>query len=477
MPSRYISSLTIVEDFYGEQLTPALLSKIRQTPVDQLIELANRLNSYGDTLAEVLEIRGDFRPETRQAYARDRGISESYDLYLNNDVYAHDGVSMLGSTEHELIESGELKHLLVYTERLIVPDFVPGWSFALELEKSAGYPLDEARRGHDLAKYLHQIMPLADLVRSGDVLLVPGGHDFRIGDTLVDMASASSSDLFYTLDPYIAWNVVHKLGLVKPWEIAARGLQEEVSEGHLYEAVEYCLSTLSSYGDPHSMQLEQFGRKVIAKLWPGLSDEEVRQMVAFSFVTREAATIPISSNPTVLQHIERSGAILLENELPRGLTGPRSFAPAIQYHIPRLAHLSIEDIIRLRRDEEIFDDLRQSLIGLTDQAMEMPHSDGYSAYSDTVGQLAEDIIRPTYERMERARKRASVRSVIWGYGSGGVVSLGLNAIGMLIGIPGPLRSAAGFTVGGATRAKALKQGSRKRRSLEVAGSILYSLLD
>jgi hypothetical protein len=51
-----LSSLQVVEEFYGEELNDELFVRIENTPLDQLVELADRLRAHARNMSSTLDI-------------------------------------------------------------------------------------------------------------------------------------------------------------------------------------------------------------------------------------------------------------------------------------------------------------------------------------------------------------------------------------------------------------------------------------
>lgn len=462
-----MSSLMIIEEFYGSQLSTELLHTIQNTPLDQLIELEKRLRRYSDRVAEVLDVRwGRRSADAARQTLRVLGISPRYDYFLSNGVFLHDRLFTTGGTGRAVTEVDELKHLLLYCDRPVIPDPVLAWIPSLDDDASPP-------SGVRLTRAIRQILPLAPLMRSGDVLAIPPPSHLYIGDWPVPSESAWETYSFYLDDPYVAWTVVNDLGLLEPSELPQYGSDP----GELEEAARLALHRTETDLRPDGPDFERLIRALMPKLWPRSSLDEIDDIVAFSHTARWAALIPIGSDPRTLHHIEAGGRILLEGGVEDGSAESSIFGPAIQYRIPRLSHVALEDIVALRQNEELFQDLREGLTRVAEEAAGADASNGYEAYSQVVRSLAGDLIEPIHTRLERDRKRANRRNTIWGRALAGMVSLGVKGIGTLLGFPPPIPSKLGTSAGTLARSKVTKRSASRRRDLEVAGSILYSLLD
>lgn len=99
LQGRVRSTLEVVEEFYEEQLSSALYKKIRQTPLEQLSELVDRIATNNEAIVK---------------WALD--TSHRPPLFVQDTSYLYGGQNM------PLLDLPELKHLILYTERFILPD-------------------------------------------------------------------------------------------------------------------------------------------------------------------------------------------------------------------------------------------------------------------------------------------------------------------------------------------------------------------
>lgn len=67
------------------------------------------------------------------------------------------------------------------------------------------------------------MLPLAPLVKSGDVLAIPPPSHLYIGDWGVPHSSEWDTLGVYLDDPYVAWTVSNDFGLLEPSELAKCG--------------------------------------------------------------------------------------------------------------------------------------------------------------------------------------------------------------------------------------------------------------
>jgi hypothetical protein len=153
---------------------------------------------------------------------------------------------------------------------------------------------------------------------------------------------------------------------------------------------------------------------------------------------------------------------------------PACYSPAVSYGVPALPDTSLEDVVNLRLNEELFAQLRSKLVEMMNEvARSTTVTAGYRAMIDEVRTIAEDIVRPAYEEFERKRRHGAVTNWIVEKAAGGVVLLGLNGVAHALGSPvGP-----GGAAGGAVGKMVTRSRRRQQKDLDVCCSVLVSLLN
>jgi hypothetical protein len=418
------SSLAVIEEFYGEPLSKDLISTVQQTPIEQLMELARRLSIYQSRVETVLTNR-IYKPADRTRITQAQGISLRYDPFSATNVVAHDSMLVHGGRDRAITEMDELKHLLLYADRLVLPDYALVWAYDLHHRDGLVPANDSSIR--ILARALQDLIPLASLVRSGDILLIPPPEVLQLGESHSD-AVMLVRDLTqleaYQRDPYMTQLAIKDLGIPDRETLDYYGVEESDLAGILnvwfeligrvgFHYLSYRIEEASGIGYP------------------------IEDILAFSYITRQAAILPITSDSRTWEHLANCSRVLLSGGARTcAIEGKPSYEAAIHYRVPAMSNVSLNDLINLRQNEDVFHTLRRCLIKVSDQVATVEHANGYHSFSASVAGLADDIIRPAYEELERARRRASVRSKIWDYASGGVISLGVSALGALVGTPG-----------------------------------------
>jgi hypothetical protein len=283
-------------------------------------------------------------------------------------------------------------------------------------------------------------------------------------------------------DPCIYWTLVHGLGLVDPSELRSEYFERPLTPAdQLMDDAGFIMRRFSEYGELSKAERGQLFQPIREVLWPQWSDEQIREAIIFARIVRTSGTIPISSTETNLLHLKRCAAALLPGSGSE-VIGTPEFTPSVEYRIPSLAHISLDDIIRIRLNEDIFEQLRLGLVKLTHEVHILSPGADYRTYETTIRELADEIVRPLYDSMEKKRKRATTKSLIWGYITGRLVSLGVTAAAGMVGGPVGMLGAKAVTsaanaADSVTRKRVGKLIGRNRHEYQTACSVLYSLLD
>lgn len=476
------SSIAVVEDFYGEQISYDLLRKIRGTPYDQLLELAFRMVNYSRTLE-----RARLKIDT----SSDKSSNRPEQVVLWDDIYFRTG------RDYSLSESPDLKYALMYTDRIVVPDFSLDWAEGLlegaryldsydeTDQRLANIPnnlqqyvsfMDREDAGPILANALRNILPVAPLVRQGILIAAPSSayldtsfstpHNHFPLRERCDLDGEFSEDIFFQ-DPYLAWLFITALG-VEPWELEALDLHRPQD---IQDAAYHFITRDEG---PSSDALSNAYKAAYGSSVP-LSNIEHAVMLNVTY--REAALVPMTGSSIGRTHLTRSAKVLVD-----GLTAPDvaqhdAIMAATKYRVPPVANVSLEDLIRLRLQEEIYQEVRECLISLVNSVAGC-HVSSYHSYEIEVGKAADDLVRPTYEKLNSRRHKNRLASLVAGYAAGGMITMAFNAIASML--TGPLAIGghkAASIAGQAGRRAVSRRIDPQHHELAVANSVLLSILD
>lgn len=473
VPGRVHTTLETVEDFYGEKLCASLYKTIRQTPFDQLLELADRVAKNSRAVTEWV-FRGRQIP----------GGSDKFPLFVHDTTYLHGGRDM------SLMEAPALKHLILHAEHFVLPDRVAEWALNLIfLEESHYYFSDSEQQesANELAEAVRMIELLLPLVRLGSVVLLPPKNELSVKDEYIFPLNAYGDSLLgpdwpdyrfesdlveaYALDdPYMAWVAVNKLKAVDDWEYVTQGFNAT----DLQEAA-YYLAHQAEYYPELKAKLD----KLVEVAYGGrVRPEGVRDAVQINLLCGEMEATPIISTQLARNHLLNSAAVVLEgNHAKFGKKG-QALEAAVAYRVPSLAAVSLADLMKLRLNEDIYYEIRKCLesLALGLAAPKIPAS--FDAYEREVREQAEYIVRPVYEKLSAKLRREKALSMVAGYGIGGLVSLGINGLAMLThGAAEVAVRSTGNTANNLGKKFGQRALGRNRNDLSTACSILVSLLE
>jgi hypothetical protein len=192
---------------------------------------------------------------------------------------------------------------------------------------------------------------------------------------------------------------------------------------------------------------------------------------------REANVTPLTSDAAVREHMSRVTALAFDRpenrDAPEQLAGEVDAGTAM-FTFPALGNTTITDIQQLRANEELFHDIRTSLNELAHIVGELPHipNGDYLTYAHEVRTAADDVVRPTYEKVRRQQKVAKRRSLLVSLSGGGLVGLAVQGLALLA----PPTAHAGPMVSNAARQLISRRSQRKLQQLKVASSLLLSVL-
>jgi len=488
------SSLSILEDFYGQALDEELLRVIARTPVEQLHELARRVS---DTHRGI-ELRLHTPSSVPDAGTQKAGPEAPY--------FLHDKTYFAGGSEYALSEAPDLKHLLLYCDKLLLPDLFTDWAEetieVLEWYVQSGVFREEefAWVARDAAAAARQLLPLRELLAREQLTLVGTSKTFS-SRTRIEHGRFERYPLYGYLseayegrrvnalpdvwqrDPYLAWIVVHQVGIMPEWELEARGLKDLPD---VLEASEYISENLDrhgrfvGYGGPSGKRVNR-SELLNAYAANGLAPDNLIRAVQFSALTHDLNVGPVVSDPHTHTHLLRSSRILLGME-PQASGGFKGRAPdlsvPLRYQVPSVAEVPLADLVRLRLNEELYAEVRESLTEMAEAVERSGVTGDYFRYQRVVAEIAEATVRPTYERLTKEVRRATWAAKIGGLLAAGAIRLGFTGLATAVGGPA---GAASKPIGNASANLAKKavekRGARKGHDKKIATSLLVSLLD
>jgi hypothetical protein len=391
-----------------------------------------------------------------------------------------------------LTEVPELKHLILHAERFVLPDHAADYAEYICITQDAeGYVQDSERQYfiNQLVRYTRMAELLCPLLKLGSVIFLPSSAEFRISDVYGKFKpgvplrfygsnfrenymwqSPSLIEAFALDDPYIAWVVVNKLKPIEHWEYEVQGFRAtdlEAAARYIAEQAEYY---------PH---IEESLAKLEEVTYGGEARPgELADAVQLNYLCRQVYATPMVSSRLTQIHLSNSAAVVLDGNQAKLRKKGQVLETAVTYRVPSLAPVSLEDLMKLRLNEDIYYDVRKCLDSLALSVACPGAPTSYDAYEQEVRRQAEDIVRPVYENLNSRLRREKALSMIAGYGIGGLVGLGINGLAMLT--HGASEVAVRSTKNTAS-SLGKKVGQRKfgrdQKDLSTACSILLSLFD
>jgi hypothetical protein len=473
------SSTGVIENFYGEPVSRSLAGKIRRTPIEQIEELARRLVRHNRSMELVLQGQS----------SEEDPLSISYQALQDSSFSIHGESYLSGGRAYALSQSEHFWHAVMSSDHLMIPDlaldaacqFVWSMDYAPTGIHSTYLRLCRSRMAHAV----EQIAPLAPLVRDGILLPIGSPDVFSFDDhgeeaSLSNMSAlAGISDRVYWSDPYLAWLLVRHVGVAEEWELEALDLHRP---GDFIAAAEHFLGKdaperAAGHDIPYLLQSTK--QALLESYAHGATLEDIQSAIQFNHVYRSTGIAPLTSSRITAAHLVRSSKVVIEGMAASAVNDLDPVMTAARYGIPSLRDVAIDDLVRLRLNEDIFHQVRRCLGELMQDVHQNSNIDeGFERYARAVKLRAEDIVRPTYEKLSRARTRDNIASVVGGYAAGGLVSMIINGAALATSGIGALlvRSAAG-SVGNVANRIVGSKGARNRKDTETACSILMSVLD
>ncbi|MCW6005363.1 hypothetical protein K1W54_12330 [Micromonospora sp. CPCC 205371] len=467
-----LTSVGVVEDFYGEPLSRELISLVRRTPQDQLQELANRLFELNYSAARL----EDRLPGDSGAFRARRA---------DRPIVVHDETYLRGGRAIPLEEISGLRHMLLYSDRMVLPDPIVDWAESeLQMLEYAPFmlePIGDSRP--KLANGLASLMPFLPLVRSGAAILLPSPEHVRVEadplergwlSTPFESSRIGARDPVVANpnveDPYLSWVFVNKLAAVPRWQFDAWGI-DPASEFH--EAASMI------------MERARYEPKIVGDLedivgvahGAHASTTEVYDGVIMNRLSACSGLTPFTSSRVVQNHLARCSLIATEGCQAPAVDSFDAARSAIKFRFPAMSAVSLSDLVGLRLQEELFSDVRAAFTALAGSIADTTTPRSYTNFQEVAAAIADDIVGPVHARLDRERRRARLTSVVGSYLASGVVSLGINALATLLGGPvGLAARSAGGAAGNAARAAASGRLGRRNKERELACSLLLSVL-
>jgi hypothetical protein len=378
---------------------------------------------------------------------RERRITEiasGYSNFQNEELHVHDGPWLEPESHSDIANTSVLKHLALYCDHTMITDPVP--------RSPSPYASQEAFDlwRNEFADGLRQLIPIADLVRSG--VFVPS-HIPTTGSVYCAFAGWNPAS---NPDPYIAWLALNCRSLLDAeidWSIPG-----------------YPVKTSDDL-----WMLENSLMSKVLEIYPyEITASELRRIGNLSTWVRHYSLSVVTSNLIVAHHLEQSARVLLDGMAdPSSPSRISSMNLAVSYRVPSLSNVRFSDIAKLRKNEEIFGEMRSALSTLAEACKRSDTPESYSSYKKLVGDKADGIVGPVHEKLKRWQRRASAQKLA-GIGLGKAVTFGINAAAKTGHAPGVGRLAG--PVGSAVQNTVGKRARSVHDDAEIACGILEAIM-
>lgn len=461
---RPLNSIDIVESFFGQELDDEIIAAVRKMPRDQQLVLLSTIHT------EIQEESNAFG--LMRGYVQ-RGILTSEDAtimcpeyaqdptLLSGEIHAHELPLRMTEPRADIASAAGLKHLALYTQHTILKDPLSTTRYGLphrwwwseepdptDPEALAVTDEEEQYWANTLADRLKQLQPLADLIRSNCLVLQWHQElESPYNDSPVLPLIPSQLE-----DPFIGWL------LRQPTAIAA----------------------LKTLGDYQNRQLADYERdrieaEIVRSLYPiQMPPEKFWGILKFTHEAKINDLTPVTSDPDLIYHLSQYTRMLLDRE-PPVLIPPRydeTLAPAIEYQLPNLSEVSFKEIVKVRHNEEIFDDVRTSLNALGRICASEAGTGSYASFKDFVIRYAPDIIQPSLDKLQSWQSKVSRRR-FGGIAVASTVNLALRGGALLAHVP--VAGMAGTPVSKVTQKVINKKPDQQAEEIEIACKILKSI--
>jgi hypothetical protein len=190
---------------------------------------------------------------------------------------------------------------------------------------------------------------------------------------------------------------------------------------------------------------------------------------------RATGLTPAPNQDISRRHLLRTTGTSLEGtERPSLL--PHELEAATTLRLPDLSSVSIEELVKLRRDEETLERLRCALLELA-KVVEQDDAPSYGTLQEKVASAADDILGPVYDHLTQEVRRRSVLAKVLGWGTSGLVHLGISGgAALTTGPAAGLAPRGAGPVSVATGKFVRRKVAARNESKEIARSLIMSTL-
>lgn len=482
LPQSVPCSLTVVENFFGAELSERMVQAANSLSEPQLEELRAQLFAQNLSQRRALESergllpleeelaplrkslrRSEHKPLLESIISSMTLVRGGYDhLRTVAEVHTHEDSLFTAGVKTDVQNVQALKYLALYCDRVVVRDplYIRNLRFTTSIVKNVeGLPFEQQR--FNFADGLRQLLPIVDLVRSGCFVLSGDDADHQAWWQKSTMAGSVP-------DPFFSWIVrQHRPDLYNALSEDTRDFWERCRKVKLQPDATL-EPAIRRKADTFVLGDEILDATMRLYPYDIARDElEVIRKMAYQIYTYNLT--PVTSNPAIARHLLQSARVLLNGQ-PDMSDGPvpaSTFSPALAYGIPSLADVSFSSIAQLRKNEAVFAHIRDALNDLSAACAQTAQPDSYEAYKQVIREQAQDAIGPAYTLLKAMHRRNAWKKLGITAASE-IAGLGVDAIaGML-----PLDSVVTRT----TEHLAGKGPRQQRSDTALACRILRSIL-
>jgi hypothetical protein len=311
---------------------------------------------------------------------------------------------------------------------------------------------------------IRHLRPIAPAVREGHLVTVPPADRHKLNPNYTSALSDLDMGLcrFLQYDPVTRHILCSKLG-VTDFQLQGsytgaellRSVEEEVFLGVHPELLP---QLLTEYGVSQLATLAE-----ASHFWTVCSDLRTQPMVSrpenarhFLWATKLAAADGTESAPNTNQDdLLHAGAV-----------------QALSLSLPSLSNLTIDQLVNLRNNEEIWAELQSALSAAASTTAELDLANlQYLDFVQTVRECTWDVVGPIANKLQRDLQADKWKTLAITWSGGGLVRIAVHGIGLLI----PPANAAGGAASNATKAWLTRSRAGRLEARKTASTLMLDL--
>lgn len=458
-----LSSPRVVEEFFGEPIGGDLYARIQGSPVEHLVDLAEHLLAAPPSLAPV------------RFGAPEEGVRPAH---LFDELYLHDQRSV------DAFTSPRLKSAILYSERLVMPDPCRDWAESLAARSNilGIVSSDAPTEGAALVSALRRLRPILPLLDRGAVVLIASPAHLRMdpddAGTLDDFAHDRGAGhgryrLAHREDPVLAWNLVNRFSPVDDWVYRQTWGLDPRTE--FFEAA-HNVANEAAY-DP---EMRMAPDAVLDAVFGTATGQEVTDALSMQRLTEGLPVVPFTNSDVVRGHLIESSRVLFgEEPRPRGVER-RGVEAAVHYDLPSAGNVTFDDVVRLRLNDDLHEELRRGLGDLAEAVASEGRDSSYADFAAGFAELSAHHLQARFEKLDAAATAMRRKGTIAGWAASGFVSFTANALLVSVGadpLTEGIARAGGNLVANAAKSGVERETSRRTRDIDTVRTLIGGLWD